>query len=200
MKKLILLLSVLVTATLGAKGQASDYSTVELGLKGGANMTKIGGESFNDAYRLNYSLGAFLQLNFSKSVGIQPELNFSQVSATTSSNFNALYGDFGPAITNNPHLNYMSIPVLLNLGGRVFKIQVGPQYSILMNSGQSLWTNGKQAFTNGDFGLDGGVWLDLPFHLNAFARYIIGLNNINDVDSQDSWKSQQIQIGVGLRL
>jgi hypothetical protein len=200
MKKLILLLAVVLTASTIVVGQDAGFSPIELGIKAGANLTTINGESFNNEYRLNYLLGGYLTLNLSNSIGIQPELEFSQVSAITSSNFNNIYGDFGHAITQNPHLDYMSIPVLLNLGGKYFKFQVGPQYSILMNSNESFWSNGRQAFTNGDFGMDGGIWINLPFHLSLSARYVVGLENINDVNNNDAWKSQQIQLGLGLKL
>ena len=36
--------------------------------------------------------------------------------------------------------------------------------------------------------------------LKAYGRYNIGLANINDIGNQDSWKSQQFQLGIGLRI
>ena len=32
------------------------------------------------------------------------------------------------------------------------------------------------------------------------ARYQVGLNNINDIDNKDQWKSQGFQAYVGFRL
>lgn len=154
MKKLMLSLVVLLTASLIAVGQNSGFLPIELGIKAGANLTKIDGASFNSEYRLNYLIGGYLTWNLSNCIGIQPELEFSQVSAKTSSNFNSIYSDFGTAITQGLHLDYMSIPILLDIGGKLLKFQVGPQFSLLMNSGESFWANDKQAFTNGDMGMD----------------------------------------------
>ena len=36
--------------------------------------------------------------------------------------------------------------------------------------------------------------------IRLYGRYNIGLKNINQIDQQDKWTSQQIQLGVGLRL
>jgi hypothetical protein len=30
------------------------------------------------------------------------------------------------------------------------------------------------------------------------ARYVVGLNNLNDIDNKDKWKSQGFQLAVGL--
>jgi hypothetical protein len=203
MKKLILSFAVVLAASTFVLGQTADLVPIQLGIKAGANLSTINGQSFNSEYRLNYLLGGYLTFNLSNSIGIQPELEFSQVSAVTSSNFNNIYGDFGPSITNNPHLQYMSIPVLLNLGGKILKFQVGPQYSVLMNGNESFWANGRQAFTGNDVDLDAGIWINLPLHLNVSARYIFGLSNINDINSNyngDTWNSRQVQLAVGFRL
>ena len=32
------------------------------------------------------------------------------------------------------------------------------------------------------------------------GRYLIGLNNINDIDNQDKWKNQVIQLSFGVAL
>jgi hypothetical protein len=36
--------------------------------------------------------------------------------------------------------------------------------------------------------------------LRVYARYNIGLTNINNIDDRDKWTSQQIQVGLGLKL
>ena len=42
-----------------------------------------------------------------------------------------------------------------------------------------------------------GVQVKLAM-LRVTGRYSIGLNNINDIDNQDKWKNQNIQLSVGL--
>jgi hypothetical protein len=70
---------------------------------------------------------------------------------------------------------------------------------VLLNKHKTLLQNGGEAFKNGDFSMIGGVLVKLgAFRVNG--RYVIGLNNINDIDNQDKWKSQGFQLSVGLAL
>lgn len=198
MKKLVSCLMAMSIAS-GAFAQAATKPGVHLGIKADANLTKIDGQSYTDAFKLNYSLGAYAKLQISHLFAIQPELNFSQSTSTVSNNFSDIYNNIAnPNYRKNIRLNYLSIPILASIGvTRHFFIQVGPQYGILMNDNENLLQNGKNAFKNGDFSMVGGVWFELPARLNLHARYVIGLTNINDIDNQDKWKSQAIQLGVG---
>jgi len=36
--------------------------------------------------------------------------------------------------------------------------------------------------------------------LRIYGRYNIGLSNLNDIDNTEQWKSQQIQVGLGLKI
>jgi hypothetical protein len=68
-----------------------------------------------------------------------------------------------------------------------------------MNSTQSLVQNGTDAFKKGDLSLLGGVQI----HLSAFriyGRYGVGLSNLNDITSTQNWKSQMIQLGLGINF
>ncbi|MEO7801297.1 MAG: PorT family protein, partial [Ginsengibacter sp.] len=78
-------------------------------------------------------------------------------------------------------------------------LQAGPQFGILMNKDRNLLQNGQQAFKNGDFSMLGGVQLSLS-KFRVYGRYAVGLSNIKNIDNQDEWKSQSIQLGVGLSL
>jgi hypothetical protein len=82
---------------------------------------------------------------------------------------------------------------------KLLTLNVGPQYGILIDKNETLLKNGQQAFKNGDFSMVGGVSLNLN-PVRIYGRYNIGLSNINDIDDKDSWRSQQIQLGIGLKL
>ncbi len=197
MKK-ILLLSVF-TFMLAATAMAQ--AGLHLGIKGGANMTKIDGKSFKDSYNLNYYAGGYLELALSQHFGIQPEVLFSQTTSKTANDFNDIYEDFPIGNGEKVKLNYLNIPILANIKlGKVLWIQAGPQYSILMNKDNTLVENGKDAFKNGDFSAVGGLWLQLPIGLSVSARYVIGLSNINDLGDKHEWKNQAIQLGIGYRI
>ena len=169
-----------------------------IGVKGGVNMTKIDGRSFDEGFKWGFTAGGFAEINFTDHLVIQPEVLFNQTSTKTASNFNQVY-DQG-INSRNVNLNYLSIPILLSLRpSPLLSILVGPQFGILINQDENILANGKDAFKKGDFSAVGGAQLNLGgFKLGA--RYIIGLNNINDIGVEDKWKSQNIQLYIGFRI
>ncbi|GAC1398420.1 MAG: hypothetical protein NVSMB63_18570 [Sediminibacterium sp.] len=167
-----------------------------LGIKGGVNATKIDGVSFSNGFQYNYLLGGLIQIPIAKKISIQPEVLFSQSKTTASNNPGQ---PFDPNNPNNKNvtLDYLNIPILLNLGG-AFKFQLGPQYSIKLNNNKTLLQNGGDAFKSGDFSVCGGFQWRLPvLGIHVGARYVIGLSDINSISSQDKWKSQSLQISTG---
>ena len=194
MKKLLLsaVLLMIITASVNAQG-------FHLGVKAGAGLSKIEGNSFNSGFKLGYQLGGYAIIDFSKTFGIEPELLFNQTNTKTVDNPPSVGGVVSG--NYNAHLNYLSIPILLRINASpIFSFNVGPQYSVLMNKDQSLGTNVSNAFKGGDFALVLGVQLKLNRNFHIYGRYNIGLTNINDIGSQDKWTNQQIQLGLGLTL
>ncbi len=196
MKKIILSLSFLLTFVAVTNAQG-----FRLGAKAGANLTKLSGIPFKEEFDLGYHLGGFAEIDFSKKLGIQPEVLFNQVNAKRSSGFNSIYTNLSnPAATSDIKLSYLSIPILLRYNvGKMLTLNAGPQFGILVDKHETLLENGQEAFKNGDFGMVGGVTINLKA-LRVYGRYNIGLANINDLDNSDQWKNQQLQLGIGLKL
>jgi hypothetical protein len=170
-----------------------------MGVKGGANIQKIDGKSFEEEFRHGYNLGAFAEIDFNKKWGIQPEVLWNQTNTRTTSDFNDIY-PHGIADVRNVKLNYLSIPILLTYRPiKPLSLQVGPQFGVLIDQDRSLLENGGDAFKKGDFSMVGGAQLNIAA-FKVGARYQVGLNNINDIDNRDKWKSQGFQIYAGLRL
>ncbi|WP_298714579.1 porin family protein [Chitinophaga sp.] len=202
MKKLFLALAVISGLTVSS---AKAQKMVRFGIKGGANLGKIDGTGYDDAFKLGWHLGGFAQINLVKGFGIQPELIYSSSKTEVTSNFDDVY-DLDQVKEDKPKLDYLSIPVLANidLGSPRFKLQVGPQFSIMTSKKRNVFQEGKEAFKGGDFGAVGGLWLQLPI-VNISARYVIGLSNVNDITladgtNPDKWRNQSIQLGVGITL
>lgn len=194
MKKLFLL----SVATFLIIAVTNAQAGFRLGIKGGTNLTKFSGQSFNDGFKAGYQLGGFMEIDFSKSIGIQPEVLFSESNGTTASNLGSVLTNLNS--NQDVKLNYLSIPILLRLNAtKMLTFVVGPQYSILINPHETTLQNGQDAFKSGDFAAVAGLQINLA-PLRIYGRYAIGLNNINDISNQDSWKSQQIQLGIGLKL
>lgn len=199
MKKVILPVLVLMLFTTVSRAQG-----IRLGLKAGANLNKISGQSFNDGFDLSYHAGGFLEIDLNKKWGIQPELLWNQTSSKPSS-FNTIYAS---TTSTNPSLDafksikldYLSIPLLLryNVGG-MLSLVAGPQFSILIKEDNTLLQNSQSAFKNGDFAMVAGAQINLKM-LRIYGRYNIGMQNINDIDQKDKWTTQQIQLGLGFRF
>ena len=188
--KLILLPILLFTFSFG-------FSQITIGVKGGTSINKISGQSFNNQFTYGYHLGAFATVNLGRRLSIQPEVLFNQVNTDTSSNFSSVY-QFNHI--SKIQLKYLSIPILLNYNiSNLLALQVGPQFGILMDQNKDLLKNGGEAFKKGDFSMVGGAQLKL-LKFRIYGRYIVGLNDLSNIGSQDKWKSQGFQLGVGIAL
>ncbi len=112
---------------IGASAFSQSFS---LGIKGGANLGKISGQSFKDEFTLGYHVGAFATIGLGKKFAIQPEVLFNQINTDTATNFSDV---FKVKNANNIQLKYLSIPILLNYNVAPFlSIQAGPQFGVLM--------------------------------------------------------------------
>jgi len=181
---------ILVAFSAGAKAQS-----LKIGIKAGADINKIDGESFKQAFSYGYQVGAFAQINVNNKWGVQPEVILSQVNVDTSSNFSDVYKVNGfPS-----HLKYLKIPILLNYNANEFvSLQVGPQFGVLLDKNKTAVQNGNSAFKGGDFSMVGGLQLNIS-KIRVYGRYALGMTNLNDITTQ-KWKSQSFQVGLGLTL
>jgi len=181
-------------------GQAS-MAQVKLGIKAGTNISKIDGKSFKDEFSYGYLLGASVNFGFGGKLSIQPEFLISQSQNKVSSDFNSIYQNaFSDAQDGKVKLNYLSIPVIVDYKvTKLLSLQAGPQFGILINKDKTALENGTDAFDVGDFSMVAGPSIHLG-KLNITGRYGVGLNNINDIDNKDKWKSQSIQLSLGLTL
>ncbi len=208
MKKLVIFFLVCLSTNAFSQGGRNDPNSdhenfFRIGAKAGVNINKINGQSYKSGFNYNYLLGVFMQFNFSKKIGLQPEFNFVQSSAEFTNDASTVYDDlFLDGSQKKAKLDYLKIPVLLNINigpSKRVKLQLGPQYgNLLKQTIDSLKSNGN-IFKNADWSAVGSLWIQIPF-VNLGARYEIGLNNLNDIDNQQRWKSQAIAIFVGFTL
>jgi len=169
-----------------------------VGIRVGTNISKIEGKSFKQEFSYGYLLGGFAEIGLGDKFFLQPEVLFNQYTSTIDSSFNHVYQGVFRSDQGKVKLNYLSVPILLNykLLGPI-SIQAGPQFGVLIDQSKTLLQNGGQAFKSGDLSMLAGVQVKLAM-LRVTGRYSIGLNNINDIDNQDKWKNQNIQLSVGL--
>ena len=187
----------LILAIFSTLGNAAFSQKFNIGFKGGANINKLTGKSFSDQFSYGYHLGGFFSVGLGDKFAIQPEVLFNQVNVDTSSNYSTVY-KFNKV--DKVKLKYLSIPILLNFKPIKFlTLQAGPQFGVLMNKSNTLVENGRNAFKGGDVSMLGGVQVNI-MKLKIYGRYAVGLNNLNDIDDKEKWKSQTIQLGVGFTL
>lgn len=175
----------------------SSAQLFKIGAKAGASMNKITGQSFSEKFVYGYHVGGYIEIGLGKKFSIQPEVLFNQVNTDTSSKFSSIY-----AFNNvsDIQLKYLSIPVILNYKlTNLLSLQAGPQFGILIDEQENLLQNGKEAFKKGDFSMLGGLQLSL-MKFKLYGRYVVGLNNLDNIGDKDKWKSQSIQFGLGIGL
>jgi hypothetical protein len=172
-----------------------------IGAKAGVNINKITGQSYKEGFNYNYLLGGFMQFNFSKTFGLQPEINFVQSSSEFTDDASDVYDDlFRNGSQRKARLNYIKVPLLLNINvgpSKRVKLQVGPQIGGLLNQSVDSLKDNRDIFKKGDWAAVGGLWIQLPF-INIGGRYEIGLSNLNDIDNSEKWKSQAFTIFAGI--
>lgn len=191
MRKIFLVAFMVFTGTLlyAQKG-------FRLGVKAGANLNKIEGQSFDDGFNFSYHAGAFAEIDFAKRWGIQPEVIWSQTSTKPANNIDAIYS----TLPTNIKLDYLMVPVLLRYSPiGLLSFVAGPQFGVLINKNENLLTNGQQAFKSGDLSMVLGAQVNLKV-LRIYGRYNVGLQNINDFTDQQKWTNQQVQLGLGLKF
>ena len=144
-----------------------------VGFNAGVNINKIQGRSFKDEFRYNYDLRGFMQFNFSRKFGLQPEVSFYQASSEQTKDFSDIYDDVSLGGSQlKAKLNYLKVGSLLNLNvdqSQKIKLQVGPQWGLLLlhENVDSLKTP-RDIFKKGDLSL---AWLAL---CSSFLLFISG--------------------------
>ncbi|WP_026752110.1 porin family protein [Sediminibacterium sp. C3] len=188
----ILFIALLVFAGTYANAQKG----FRLGVKAGANLNKIDGQSFDQGFNFSYHAGAFAEIDFAKRWGIQPEVIWSQTATKPATNLDAIY----TTLPTNVKLDYLMVPILLRYSPiGLLSFVAGPQFGVLINKNENLLSNGQQAFKSGDFSMVLGAQVNLKV-LRIYGRYNIGLQNINDFTDQQKWNTQQVQLGLGLKF
>ena len=178
----------IVLATASTAVAQSPY----VGLKGGVNFSNLySGEVDDRNIRTGFHAGLLVNFPLGEVVSIQPELLYSTKGATYEYNEN-FFGFEVADVTADFNLNYIEVPILLNINLLdVVELHGGPYVGYLLSSsydfdGQLIGgdINGYEDLDKDNFrSLDYGLALGLGFNLGALqlgARYNMGLANIED--------------------
>lgn len=204
---IVALLIISLSASQSASGQDDPLPrriTIAGGPKIGINLSKLNGENWDGGYKTNLLGGAWLSLH-GKRFGLQVEGLFSQTSYVTGPGFDSVYSQYIRAGQDSLQsgkfrVRYFNIPLIaqVRILNRVW-LQVGPQYSgVVSVKDVDEFTNDAQSlFATGSIAAVGGLWVEMTRHLNAGARYVMGISNLNETNVSESWKQRDIQIHIG---
>ena len=205
MKRLsiFLLFNLLSFAAFAQRMKAGDdhENFFRFGIKGGLNINKINGASYKSGFNYNYLAGVFTQFNFSRTFGLQPEVNLVQSSAEFSDDASDVYNDiFRGGSQKKAKLDRLEVPLLLNINvgpSKRVKFQLGPAYSGMLKETVDSLNNPQSIYKKAEWSALGGIWIQMP--VVAFGgRYKVGLNNFNDIDTREKWRNQGFQLFLGL--
>jgi len=184
MKKSLLLLS--LTTLLAGSAQA------QLGVKAGINAAVLNGSRIDadTRYKTSYHGGVFYESKLIGPLSVQPELQYSLQGA----NFKSAVADY------KANLHYLHVPVLAKVRLAGFFAEAGPQFGFLLkarekgrmatgisadgtidynNISRGAWGNYKKV----DVSLCVGVGFKLLAGLSVGARFVAGLNDINEAQT-----------------
>jgi len=165
------------------------------------NYSALKGNGMQNKFSAGFEAGAFAEYNFSKHWAIQPELLYTWNPYKKGDDFLTYYNNSGrDAAGTNINLAYVSVPVLARYNlNKILSFMAGPQFGYLVYEDEDLIKEGRKAFNKTEISAAAGAQVNLG-NVGFYARYVKGLNDINDVDGRYTWKSNHIQVGIAVRI
>ena len=184
---------------------------VYFGVKGGLNLTNLDGSINRKAeYRPAFHGGVFLTGFVGRTVAFQPEILYS-----------AQGNKFGLSSTASPEntlrMSTVQVPLLVKLyPNKHFYLAAGPQLSVLVNAEEEIIRSGNSAvvtdvknrYKTGDFGLVGGLGVEVS-RLTFDARLVYGLTDLNNDPDEAAFRARAgfgglhhrvFQLSAGFRI
>jgi len=157
---------------------------LKFGLKAGANFSNLEGENISGSTYTSFHFGAIIELKVLENLSIQPEILYS--SQGTKVNSDAF---------DDINYNYITVPVLAKfyLISKKLSFEAGPQFSFLVNEDVANQFEGETF----DFGVAGGLGLNVTDNIFLQARYIAGLT---EASRNADVTNRVIQFSVGYRF
>ena len=192
MKKIIFFISLFVVNSIVAQEH------VNIGIKVGQNFSKVNNVAA-DRTQASFHIGAQASVRLTNLLSIAPEVILSQTKLEADPTLMDVLGN-NNLQPETYHLNYLSFPVLLQIKPvSKLVLELGPQYSVLMNQSKDGKELANMAFNSGEFAFVGGAKIQFS-GIAAYGRYVVGMQDINSLQDQQHWKTRQWQLGISLNL
>lgn len=182
----------------------SNAQKVIIGMKGGLDFSKISGKSFSSSYSPSFEAGAYTAIRINSKWGIQTELVYSQGIEKINSDgmLQVVYtgGIVNSDVSSTATIGAITVPFLVTYKiNNLFSLNAGPAFSANTYTNENIFQNGQVAFKTTDLSICGGATLNLS-GFDFYFRYTHGLNNINNYDNQDDWKSRRMSFGLEIPI
>jgi opacity protein-like surface antigen len=170
-----------VKDTVKVQSNNSNSKSIKYGVRGGLNISNLDFEEiidFENKHRNSFYIGFFACIEFSKTMSLMPELQFSAEGANA----------------EPLHLDYIQAPILLRFKlNNKFHAALGPQVGLKVHKEDDMATN--MAYSG-----VAGLEYRINYALFVDARYTYGFRNVFDDHLGVSAKNTNIQIGVGYKF
>lgn len=189
----------------------STFAQINIGLRQGIAATTFSdkGNLYQDnKVTLSYTAGAFFTLPVTKSLAIQPEINYIRKGRSNETT------ELNTTVKTDFMLHYLQVPVLvqyrndqlLNKSGSVFYINGGPYAAFALNT-QTRVTNSTEGglmvpvreSNNTDWGAALGIGFQTPIRgkdVRFDLRYDLGLSEIELQPTEYRTKALSLTIGI----
>jgi hypothetical protein len=192
MKKLLLIALLHICLLAGAQEKLG------IGIKVGQNLTSVNSVAV-DRHSASYHGGVTFQIGLTEKISLVPEVLLSQTKLSTNPSIIDVLGD-NSLKPETYHLNYLMVPLLVQVKPfPALLLQAGPQYGILLDQKKDGIENAQLAFKQGEFSFVGGAKVNLGGFF-VYGRYVVGLQDISELQDQAKWKTKQWQLGIGMSL
>jgi hypothetical protein len=189
----------------------STFAQVKIGLRQGVAATTFSdkGNLYNDHnVTFSYTAGAFFTAPISKSLAIQPELNYVRKGRSNETS------ELNTTVETDFLLHYLQVPVLLqysntqiiNKPGSVFYINGGPYAAFVLNTQTRISESTEGGVlvpvndsNKTDWGATIGIGCQLPIRgkdVRFDLRYDMGLSEIELQPTDYRTKSLSLTIGI----
>ena len=147
----------------------------QFGIKGGLNIADVKSDLYpNHESKLDFNAGLLAHIHLNNHLALQPEIVYSRQGSKEQQSSNREL---------EMKLDYITIPLLVQYMYNGFRLETGPQIGFLVNAKDDFSTgevsNVKNYLKQTDFSWDFGASYLSAMGLGVFARYDLGISNIN---------------------
>jgi len=213
MKKVILMIALVTAAVTNSNAQTTSATDnreeLSFGIKAGTNYSNVydsEGQDFVADGKFGIAAGGFVSIPFSKFIGIQPEIMFSQKGFKSSGTY------LGSTYTMTRTTDFLDIPLLLAVKPiPQVTLLFGPQFSYLMKQkddfkGGTITATQQKDFDNDNIrknimGLTGGADFNVDkFVFGLRGGWDVKTNEGDGTSTTPRYKNMWYQATVGYRF